>query len=186
MIINYIKLLALILRRLATGLATGEMILGTHAIVGGALASLFPSHPAVVVAVGFASHFAIDAIPHWDYPLESISVVPGAGNLPKLDRPLLRDIALIGFDACAGLALALGLFATSATIGIILLGAFAAMLPDPLQFVHGLFPRWPLSALQKFHRWIHTKRQLDWPIGVSSQIVFILVVIGTMALLRWR
>src|SRR6516225_11831962 len=44
------------------------MILSTHAIVGGTIASLFPSHPALVVAAGFASHFAIDAIPHWDYP----------------------------------------------------------------------------------------------------------------------
>jgi hypothetical protein len=45
------------------------MILSTHAIVGGAIASLFPSHPLLVVAAGFVSHFAIDAIPHWDYPL---------------------------------------------------------------------------------------------------------------------
>jgi hypothetical protein len=48
------------------------MILSTHAIVGGAIASLFPSHLVLVVAAGFASHFAIDAIPHWDYPLQAI------------------------------------------------------------------------------------------------------------------
>jgi hypothetical protein len=56
------------------------MILSTRAIVGGALASVFPSHPVVVIAAGFASHFAIDAIPHWDYPLRSISTGPGAHN----------------------------------------------------------------------------------------------------------
>jgi hypothetical protein len=32
------------------------MILSTHAIVGGAIASLFPSHLALVVAAGFAPH----------------------------------------------------------------------------------------------------------------------------------
>jgi hypothetical protein len=67
------------------------MILSTHAIVGGALASLFPSHPVVIIAAGFASHFAIDAIPHWDYKLRSISVAPGARNRLVLDGALLRD-----------------------------------------------------------------------------------------------
>ena len=63
------------------------MILSTHAIVGGAIASLFPSHPALVAVAGFASHFAIDAIPHWDYPLRSISTGQGADNRRlKVDR----------------------------------------------------------------------------------------------------
>ncbi len=154
------------------------MILTTHAIVGGALASLFPSHPIVAVAAGFASHFAIDAIPHWDYPLRSIMVAQGRRNQLKLGRLLLQDVGLIGFDACAGLALAIGLFATAATFAVIVLGALAAMLPDPLQFVHSLHPHEPLVTLQRFHRWMHTKRRLDWPIGVSSQIIFAAVVVG--------
>ena len=160
------------------------MILCTHAIVGGAIASLFPSHPVAVVAAGFASHFAIDAIPHWDYPLRSISIGPGARNQWRIDRARLRDVSLIGFDALAGLALAVYLFATSATVAAVLLGALAAMLPDPLQFVQSLYPRGPLNWLQGFHLWIHTKRQLDWPIGVSSQIAFAIAVIGIVAELR--
>jgi hypothetical protein len=56
------------------------MILSTHAVVGGAIASLVPSDPILAAAAGFASHFAIDAIPHWDYPLRSISVGKGADN----------------------------------------------------------------------------------------------------------
>jgi hypothetical protein len=72
------------------------MILSTHAIVGGAVASLLPSHPVLVAVLGFASHFVIDAIPHWDYPLQSISVKPGADNRElKLDRRLLLDLFLI-------------------------------------------------------------------------------------------
>jgi hypothetical protein len=162
----------------------GKMILTTHAIVGGALASLFPSHPVAAIAAGFASHFAIDAIPHWDYPLHSISVAPGHRNKLKLDRPQLQDLALIGFDGFAGLALAVGFFATRATVFTIVLGALAAMLPDALQFVHSLFRCEPLNSLQRFHRWIHTKHRLDWPIGVSSQIAFVATVIGTMPVLR--
>jgi hypothetical protein len=51
------------------------------------------------------------------------------------------------------------------------------MLPDPLQFVHAHYPYGPLASLQRFHRWIHTKRRLGWQIGVGSQIVFASAVI---------
>jgi hypothetical protein len=149
------------------------MILSTHAIVGGAIASLFPSHPALVAVAGFASHFAIDAIPHWDYPLQSISIGQGADNRRlKLNRNLLFDLVLICVDALAGLALAIWLFATPATLGVIALGAFAAILPDPLQFAQSLYPREPLNSLQRFHHWIHARRKLSWPIGTSSQAAF--------------
>src|SRR6516164_148627 len=112
------------------------MILSTHAIVGGAIASLLPSHPGLAALAGFASHYAIDAIPHWDYPLQSISVGRGASNRSLTrSRGLFLDLTLIGLDACAGLGLAVWLFATSAAIGVIILGACAAMLPDLLQFL---------------------------------------------------
>jgi hypothetical protein len=155
------------------------MILSTHAIVGGAIASLFPSHPALAAIAGFASHFAIDAIPHWDYPLRSISTGQGADNRRlKMDRDLLLDLMLIGLDALAGLALAIWLFATPATIGVIMLGACAAILPDPLQFAQSLYPHEPLNSLQRFHHWIHSRRRLSWPIGASSQAAFAAAVSG--------
>jgi len=153
------------------------MILSTHAIVGGAIASLFPSHPALAVLAGFASHFAIDAIPHWDYPLQSISVGNGADNRRlKIGAALIGDLALIGLDACAGLALSLFLFATPATALIIALGAIAVMLPDALQFVYSVYQREPLKSLQRFHSWIHSKRKLQWRLGVSSQAAFAVLV----------
>jgi hypothetical protein len=155
------------------------MILSTHAIVGGAIASLFPSHPGLVAVLGFASHYAIDAIPHWDYPLQSIAVGQGADNRRlRRGHGLFLDLALIGFDACAGVALAIWLFATSATLGVIILGACAAILPDPLQFVQSLYPHEPLKSLQRFHHWMHAKQRLSWLIGASSQAMFAAVVSG--------
>jgi len=158
------------------------MILCTHAIVGGAVASLFPNHPVLVAVAGFASHFAIDSIPHWDYPLQTISTGPDADNRHlALDHRLILDLMLIGFDACAGLAIAIWLFATPETpamIGAILLGGLAAILPDPLQFVHSLYPHEPLKSLQRFHQWIHSRRKLSWPIGASSQALFAAAVSG--------
>jgi hypothetical protein len=115
------------------------MTLTTHAIVGGALASLFQTQPIAAIAVGVASHFAIDAIPHWVY-LRSYNFGRLRGDWP-----------------------AIGLFSAHAPV---LLEAIASMLPDPLQFVHSLHPREPLATLQRFHWWIHSKRKLDWPMGV--------------------
>jgi hypothetical protein len=68
--------------------------------------------------------------------------------------------------------------------GAVLLGALGAMLPDPLQIAHKLYPREPLRSLQRFHVWIHTKQQLSWPIGVSSQLSFIVLVVVIFAALR--
>ena len=153
------------------------MILSTHAIVGGAVASLAPSHPVLAAVAAFASHFVIDAIPHWDYPLKSIAIGKGADNSGlRLNGALLTDLAVIAVDACAGLGLALWMFATPASAWVIALGAIAAILPDPLQFVHSLFPHEPLNTLQRFHGWIHSKRKLAWKLGVSSQAAFAIAV----------
>jgi hypothetical protein len=160
------------------------MILSTHAIVGGAIASLVPDHPLLALIAAFASHFAIDAIPHWDYPLPSIAVGRGADNRGlRLNQAMLADVALIGADAGAGLILALWLFATPASAWVVALGAIAAMLPDPLQFAHSLFPKEPLNTLQRFHLCIHSKRKLAWKLGVSSQLAFaaaVSVLVGAL------
>ena len=161
------------------------MILSTHAIVGGAIASFMPSHPLLATVAGFTSHFAIDAIPHWDYPPRSIAVGKGADNRRlRLSRSVLTDLTVIAVDACAGLALALWLFATPASVCVIALGAIAAMLPDPLQFAHSLFPREPLNTLQRFHAWVHARRKLAWKLGVSSQIAFAAAVSALAGAMR--
>lgn len=147
------------------------MILSTHAVIGGAIASLVPSNPVLAAVTGFASHFAIDAMPHWDYPLRSISVGNCADSRPlKLNGALIIDLTSIGVDACAGVALAIWQFATPASASVIALGAMAAILPDPLQFVHSVYPQEPLVTLQRFHEWIHSKRKLAWKLGISSQV----------------
>jgi hypothetical protein len=162
------------------------MILSTHAIVGGAVASLFPStHPVLVAFAGFASHFAIDAIPHWDYSLRSIGLGNQADNRHlKINGPLLWDLTLIGADTCAGLAIAIVLFASTASIWGIVLGAIAGMLPDALQFLHTIYPREPLVSLQRFHDWNHSRRVLTWRIGVTSQAAFTALVSYVVIALR--
>lgn len=158
------------------------MILSTHALVGAALANMFPAHPAAAFAVGFASHFALDAIPHADYPIRSASLDPKIGASLRFDRALLQDAVTIGTDGLLGLVLAFLLFASPGNEWGILLGAFGAVLPDAFQFLHARFPREPLRTLQRFHRWAHTRVELNKRVAlaITSQILLV-VAIGALS-----
>jgi hypothetical protein len=156
------------------------MILSTHALVGAALANMFPAHPAAAFAVGFASHFVLDAIPHADYPIRSASLDPKIGAPLRFDRALLQDTVTIGADGFLGLLIAFLLFASTENQWAILLGALGAMLPDAIQFLHARFPREPLRTLQRFHRWAHTNTDIEDQVGlaIASQV---LLVVATSA-----
>ena len=155
------------------------MILSTHAVVGAALASFVPSHPFAALVLGFASHFALDAIPHWDYPIKSRSVNPKIAAPMVFDRALLQDALTIGFDGVVGIIAAVLLFGSPTNYWAILLGAIGAMLPGPLQFIHGRLPHEPLRTLQRFHRWAHTNERIKDPIlGISTQAAFVAFVVA--------
>jgi hypothetical protein len=154
------------------------LTLTTHAIVGGAIVSLMPVHPLLGVCMAFASHFLLDAIPHWDYPIRSASMNPEIAGSMKYDRALFADMVTIGADALLGIVLALILFATQRIIILVLLGACAGILPDALQFAYMRFPRQPLASLQRFHQWSHTSHKLSKPLlGVLSQSTFVVAFV---------
>src|ERR1700722_10472831 len=155
------------------------LTLTTHAIFGAAIASGIPAYPALAIAAAFASHFLLDAIPHWDYPISSDSVNPKVAAAMKYDRALLVDMLKIGTDAMLGMVLALLLLAKPSNFALVFGGAAAALLPDALQFAYMRLPREPLISLQRFHGWIHASRNLhSRPIlGLSTQIGLILFVL---------
>jgi hypothetical protein len=158
------------------------MILTTHAVVGAALASFVPSHPAAAFVLGFGSHFILDAIPHVDYPIRSRSVNPRIGAPMTFDRALLQDIVTIGSDGLFGMLVSLLLFSTSANFWAVLMGAVGAMAPDPLQFA---FTRWrhePLRTFQRFHLWAHSKKKIESVVlGIGTQAAFVTLVVGLTA-----
>jgi hypothetical protein len=155
------------------------MILCSHALVGAAVASTIPSHPAAALLIGFASHFILDAIPHADYPIRSRSVNPEIGAPMVLNAALLWDILTIGSDGLLGILAAVFLFGSPESLSAVLLGAIGGMLPDPLQFVYAHFPREPLRTLQRFHRWAHTDKQIQGlALAFGTQAAFVAVIIG--------
>ncbi len=155
------------------------MTLGTHAVVGAAVASFFPGRPVTAFILGFASHFLIDAIPHRDYDLTSGSIDPKIASRIKIDWAFLRDSIVISSDALIGLLVVLLFLGIHGDISVILVGAIAGILPDPLQFIYSRFPRGPLTPLQRFHMWIHTNSRMENSpvLGIITQALFVCLII---------
>lgn len=156
------------------------MTLTTHALVGAAVVSLFPQHPVLGVSAAFISHFAIDAIPHWDYPIASSSINPYVAARMKYDKAFWSDVMRIGSDALFGLLISLWFFNAKVSPALIFIAVFFAILPDPLLFVYSRFKHEPLVTLQRFHHWIHTRYRFKNAkvAGIFSQILFITSVIS--------
>jgi len=150
------------------------MTLTTHAITGAAIASVLPPSYELAFVVGFASHFILDAIPHWDYKIISGSIDPDRGGRLGFDRRLVLDLLRIGADAAAGIILPLLFFAGPEYAPLIFMGAAGGMLPDFLQFLYLRFPRGPLVSLQRLHRWCHTEERFAGrpAVGIATQVVF--------------
>ncbi len=163
------------------------MVLTTHAVVGGALASIAYAEPAAAFGIGFLSHFLLDAIPHWDY----FHLLPsfkgnteGNGFTVELSKRLMFDIGFIIFDIILGFLLVFLFFLRKGFIlnfGIlikdpIIWGAIGGILPDFLQFAYSKFPRQPLTSIQKLSEFMHSKNysfQNKFLLGASFQIVIV-------------
>lgn len=164
------------------------MTLGTHALVGASVASLVPGSPLLAFVLGFASHFILDAIPHWDYRLLSLEK-KGISKFDVdmvLNKAFVLDMLRIGVDASIGIAIALMAFRDAEAFPfVILIGAVAAMLPDALQFVYFKWKREPLLSLQRFHMFMHADGKVHEPVrGIVYQIMVVVVALSLASLVR--
>ena len=161
------------------------MTLTTHALVGAAASSLFPEHPYFAFAAGFASHFAIDALPHWDYGeyLRSFSEKPGeplSADM-QMGNDFYRDLAIIGADALLGFMLTfVAAWILKVSPEIALVGAGAGLYPDLLQFVYFKIKKTRfervMTRLQLFHAWVQEckdRMQWGWRKGLGMQALLI-------------
>ena len=140
------------------------MVLSVHTLVGGALGAVLPVSPLASFAIGFVSHFVLDAIPHSDYPLQSISKDRedrGQDGMVK-DGRLAHDLFVNGIDGILGFLILVVLTFNAHTLLSIVLGAIGACFPDGLQFLHFMFPKvkW-LRAFKKFHGFFHTPLKIE-------------------------
>lgn len=160
------------------------MILVTHTAVGCAVASLFPNHPEIGFVAAFGSHFALDAIPHWDYPLRA-SIID-EGNVMKnniaLDGRFAKDLINIGLDVLVGLIISIYilLFLGRFSWEILTVGVLGGIVPDALQLVYMKLKPKSLILLQRFHVWIQVNKRLkNKPFaGILLQIFITTIIVG--------
>ena len=162
------------------------MILSTHGIVGAAIIKIMPTHPVIGGILAFLSHFAMDAIPHWDYHLESFERNPDPMKTNvRINRAFLKDFIKISLDASLGILLPLIIFKGTSP-WLIAMGAALAILPDALQFAYFKIKKEPLSSLQRFHIWAHSKNPelrtepVIGPALQASLLITILYLLGNL------
>jgi hypothetical protein len=161
------------------------MTLTTHAIVGAAVASLVPQYPVAGFVLGFASHFVIDSIPHWNEGgalLYSNKEKRGdhTVRIVRYGAQLLHDVAVVLADSLIGFILASvilwGFFGVP--LFIVLLGAFAGQMPDGLQFVYFVYKLRFMEGLQKFHSRIQTEYDNPSYLTIEAGLILAVVVLG--------
>ena len=159
------------------------MTLTTHTLVGTAVALLFRANPPLAFVAAFASHFVLDALPHWDYKIPALGKkIDETADARSLfgSRGVWRDLFFVGLDLSLGIFLGFLLssgFPNTSRPTAVALGALGGILPDALQVVYALCPRGILASLHRFHMRIENEELLRtapvW--GVFSQAVVIIV-----------
>jgi hypothetical protein len=151
------------------------MILASHAVIGVAAAKLAPVNPLLAFCLAFLSHFAADAIPHWEYKL-SKSVDPKYSEGMSLNRDFFVDSVKVGSDILLGILLSYYIF-SDVSIEILSLGIIGGILPDIFQFLYGKIKIQPLIIFKKFHDAVHSEKMDERMIlGVSTQVLVILII----------
>lgn len=145
------------------------MILIGHAIIGAALAVPL-KNPYLAFFVALVSHFALDAIPHYEYSFEYLIEKRGK-------RRLWVDLTKIILDGILAVTSALLIFSPTDFAGFTV--TFAAivggLLPDFMQGVYVIWPVKPVAAFYNFHYAVHSKYDFeDHPvIGIALQLLIV-------------
>jgi len=159
------------------------MILTPHAIIGAAVANIFPNNPELGFALAYFSHYAMDAVPHNHYkignliPKKSDTFVSVLNNLGAI-----YHLFLIGLDFLIGTIIAILIFSRDwHSLFITLVGVLGGVLPDFLQAVYFKFKKEPFITLQKIHKFFEHKPDLDDRPILGSVIQISVVVIVVIA-----
>lgn len=142
-----------------------NMLSTPHLLVGAALAKTIPN-PAISLPAAFASHFILDAVPHWD-------------GSPKAPFGKLFYF-LVSIDYIFGLSLVWWFSKDSPEQTLILLGAVTATSPD---FLLGSYKNFKLPwnkwgwyvRFNEFHRGIQNNLKIAG--GLATSLVAVLIAI---------
>lgn len=162
------------------------MILASHAIIGVVAASAFPSHPILAFSVALASHYAVDAIPHWEYDLLSSKkdLDNPLNNDMAIDKDFISDLVRVSLDMFLGIVISFFTFYflgfKDSSLPILIAGIAGGIVPDILQFAYFRFRREPLKSLYLFHYFIHSRTKSlkkHFIVGIFLQIFTVSLIV---------
>lgn len=147
------------------------MLQTPHVIVGTAIA-IKVANPYLAIPLALASHFVLDRVPHWNPHTYTEAMKFG---IPKKQTIMLTIIDI-------GVAFILGLFIASQSLPdynrafIVLLAAFASVLPDIAKYPFFLFKNFRKGLYKKYVDW-ERSMQTDVSLvpGVLTQLSIIIV-----------
>lgn len=140
------------------------MTLPNH-VLAGSLIALAIREPLVAIPLAVASHFVMDALPHFGYP-------GNHGYVEALKHKLSYGVGVVSIFATIGVAILL----TSQSLWLALVCGFAAALPDGLGIYNYIryekYDRKATGLLKAIHIRFH--RAIQWcerPWGIYVEVV---------------
>ncbi|HET7099098.1 MAG TPA: hypothetical protein VFI61_02605 [Patescibacteria group bacterium] len=107
-----------------------------HAVVGAAIATKIPN-PFIAIPLAFASHFILDKVPHWNPHIIT--------ETKQYGHPTKKSTTIIVVDSVLALILgssiAWNALPNTGHAIVIMFGAFAAILPDLVEFPYFYFKK---------------------------------------------
>ncbi len=155
------------------------MLIIPHMLAGAAIGTLVPN-PYLAFPLGIASHYALDALPHWD--TGQVRKRKADGGVPEqFER---WEFPFAALDILFALALTWYFWQSHGQAPGVLAGGLGGLLPDALDNVPFWSPRLrklPLFAkIASCHEWAHyptlPRREL-W-LGIISPTIVVILALG--------
>lgn len=159
------------------------MTLSTHIVAGTALSYTFTGNPVASFGIGLLSHYLLDSISHWDYPISFLGTDAVTPRKKKIAL-LLFDVLKVLMDVALGIGILVFALSLSKVLSdpVIIAGIIGSAFPDFLQFALLVTKNKIFDILQKFHHAFHSASSLnDMPIrGIISQILIVIFFVSAI------
>lgn len=141
-----------------------------HVVVGAAIATKV-ANPLLSIPLAFASHFVLEAIPHWNPHINT-----EMKNHGKVSVNSKKVIALdVGLSLISGFYIA-SLSPTTTQAFVVLLACFAAVIPD---LIEAPYYFWKSKSKFITKKWIPFKKSLQVDTGIIPGLITQVLVIVT-------
>jgi preprotein translocase subunit SecE len=164
------------------------MILTPHAIVGAAIANIFPDDPALGFGLAFVSHYVLDMLPHTEYDIGSLfNKESRTFNSVFKNKGAIVHFLFILADFIVAILLCALIFVRNEKSAVItFMGILGGLLPDFFQFMFYKFKGEPWKFYQnihdKLHKIIKVKNEKFW--GTFLQIFIPILILAIYFLVK--